>query len=111
MLERDYQSQLIRRLRHLFPGCVILKNDTSYMQGIPDLTILYKDRWAMLEVKAAYDSPEQPNQDYYVRTLEDMSYAAFIFPENEEDILHELQLALKPRRAARVPKRQQKFMG
>lgn len=96
MLERDYQSKLIKRIEKMLSGCVILKNDTSYLQGIPDLLILYGGRWAMLEVKRSAHEVHQPNQDYYVDLLNGMSYAAFIFPENEEEILGEVQRALKP---------------
>lgn len=102
MRERDYQAKLIKELRLLFPGCVILKNDTDYIQGIPDLTILYRNFWAVLEVKASCDAAVQPNQDYYVGLLDNMSFAAFIYPENEEDVLNDLQQAFQPRRAARV---------
>ena len=98
MLERNYQAKLIAKLKQMLPGCVILKNDTSYLQGVPDLTIFYNDRWAMLEVKQNAMSHHQPNQDYYVEKLSAMSYAAFIFPENEEEILSEVQRALQPDR-------------
>jgi hypothetical protein len=93
MLENAYQAELIKRIKRLLPGCVVLKNDTGYMQGIPDLTILWKKHWACLEVKKSRRSPEQPNQDWYVNTLDSMSFAAFIYPENEEDVLHDLQQA------------------
>lgn len=102
MLEREYQAQLIKKLRRMFPGCVILKNDTDYMQGIPDLTLLYGDKWAMLEVKADGRSRNQPNQEYYVDLLDSMSFAAFIYPAIEEDVLHDLQQALGTRRSTRV---------
>jgi hypothetical protein len=105
MLERDYQPILIKRLRREFPGCVILKNDTDYMQGVPDLTVLFKDKWAMLEVKASANAPVQPNQEFYVRQFNEMSYAAFVYPENEEEVIRELQRAFQPRRVARVLKR------
>lgn len=101
MLERDYQAKLISKLKDILPGCVILKNDTDYLQGIPDLLILYGGRWAMLEVKRSASASHQPNQDYYVDMLGRMSYAAFIFPENEEEILREVQRALDPAGAAR----------
>jgi hypothetical protein len=95
---------LIKKLRALFPGCVILKNDTDYLQGIPDLTILYRDRWAVLEVKASADSDEQPNQRYYVEMMNELSFAAFIYPENEEEVLSGLQRQFSARRRpARVP--------
>lgn len=93
MRENQYQAQLIKELHYRFPGCVILKNDSSYMQGIPDLSIFYYGRWAMLEVKAHANAREQPNQRYLVEKLDEMSFAAFIFPENEEAVLSELQLA------------------
>lgn len=102
MLEREYQAQLIKVLRQKFPGCVILKNDTEYMQGIPDLLILWQDRWAMLEVKAKRDAQTMPNQEYYVTELNQMSFAAFIYPENEEDVLDELQQTFRARRSTRL---------
>lgn len=102
MLERDYQARLIKKLRRMFPGCVILKNDTSYMQGVPDLVIFWEEKWAMLEVKASRDADQQPNQDYYVDVLNQMSFARFIFPENEKEVLNDLQQAFQSRRSTRV---------
>ncbi len=98
MRESAYQSLLIKYLRVLFPGCLILKNDTDYIQGIPDLLVLYKNKWAMLEVKSSGRAPEQPNQDYYIELLDNMSFAAFIYPENEEEVLYELQKAFRTKR-------------
>lgn len=106
MLESVYQSRLIKKLERTLPGCFILKNDTDYKQGIPDLLILWRNKWAMLEVKASSDSPEQPNQEYYVRLLDEMSFAAFISPETEEDVLYDLQQAFGSRRSTRVSVRQ-----
>jgi hypothetical protein len=91
MTESRYQSELIKKLRLLFPDCVILKNDPGYLQGIPDLVIFYEDRYAFLEVKASERAPSQPNQDYYVRKLDGMSFAAFVYPSNEEEVLRALQ--------------------
>lgn len=91
--EAVYQNKLISKIQDLFPGCFILRNDPSENQGIPDLLILYGHQWAMLEVKLSFDSPEQPNQDYYIDLFNNMSYAAFICPENEREILHDLQFA------------------
>jgi hypothetical protein len=76
------------------------------MQGICDLTILFGEKWAALEVKASEDAPLQPNQQYYVDLLNEMSYAAFIYPENEEDVLHELYAALTAGRPSRLPQRE-----
>lgn len=96
MQERDYQAKLIKLLQREFPGIVILKNDSGYRQGIPDLTLLYEDRWAALEVKKHSSSSVRPNQEYYISKLNSMSFAAFISPDNEADILNELQIALQP---------------
>lgn len=92
-LERDFQSNLIREIKELFPGCIVMKNDPDYIQGIPDLTILYNDRWATLEVKREVKASRRPNQDYYVNTMNKMSFSRFVSPENKEEILCELQSA------------------
>lgn len=91
MDERTYQRDLIRKLRTLFPECHILKNDPSQLQGVPDLLILYNRTWAMLEVKMDEDSNVQPNQEYYVNHFDRMSFASFINPSNEEEVLDALQ--------------------
>ena len=92
--ENIYQRSLIKRLKEEIPGCIILKNDPNYIQGIPDLILLYKDRWAALEVKRGATASVRPNQAHYVRTMYAMSYAAFIYPENESEILNEVQQSL-----------------
>lgn len=102
MLEREFQAMLIKKLKLIFPGCIVMKNDPDYIQGIPDLIILYGKRWAALEVKKDISARHQPNQDYYVEKMNDMSFASFISPENEEEVLYELQQTLKPRRTTRV---------
>ena len=96
MVESKFQSILIKELKERFKGCVVVKNDANYMQGIPDLTIYYGNRWAMLETKRSEDAPHRPNQDYYVSLFNDMSYAAFIFPENKEVILNEMEQTFQP---------------
>ena len=98
MAESRYQAALIRKLKLLFPGCLILKNDERYLQGIPDLLILFGSNWAMLEVKDSATAPFQPNQMYYIEMLDKMSFADVIWPENEEAVLDGLQRALRSRR-------------
>ena len=94
MRESQFQSQLIKKLNKMLPGIIILKNDPNYIQGIPDLILLYKNRWAALEVKRGATASVRPNQAHYVRTMYAMSYAAFIYPENESEILNEVQQSL-----------------
>lgn len=91
MRESEYQSELIKELKRRFPGCIVLKNDTDYQQGILDLTLLWRRCWALLEVKAYEGAPEQPNQDYFVDLASSMSFGAFIYPENEKEVLDDLQ--------------------
>ena len=91
MLENKFQSKLIKKLKKEYPGCIVMKNDSSYIQGIPDLLILYKDKWASLECKKTAKARHQPNQDYYVDQMNEMSFSRFIFPENEEEVLAELK--------------------
>jgi hypothetical protein len=100
-LESKFEKELILELKRLYPGCIILKNDANYMQGLPDRLILYGTKWAAFEVKAHEHAKHQPNQDYYVRLLNDMSYATFVYPQNKEVFLDELQQALGPRRRTR----------
>lgn len=107
MRESVYQAHVISELRRRLPGCFILKNDSSYLQGVPDLLVLYKTWWGMLEVKVSADSVFQPNQEYYLELLDEMSFAACIYPENEYEVLDEIQRQFETRRKARVPKRQQ----
>ena len=94
MRESQFQAQLIKKLTKMLPGIIILKNDPNYIQGIPDLILLYKNRWAALEVKRGATASVRPNQAHYVRTMYAMSYAAFIYPENESEILSEVQQSL-----------------
>lgn len=89
-----YQTRLKEKLKDMFPGCVILRNDPSVnFQGVPDLTILYGGKWALLEVKASNKAHRQPNQEFYIDKFGQLSFAAFICPENEEDVLDDLQSA------------------
>lgn len=97
--ERDYQAYLIRKIsEEVLPGCVIFDNDGNYIQGWPDLTILYGKTWAALECKRSIDEPFRPNQEYYINMCREMSFGAMICPENEEEVLHELQSTLQPGR-------------
>jgi hypothetical protein len=102
MNEAEYQAKLIRKIRDTIPGSIVIKNDSSLMPGIPDLLVLYEDRWAMLEVKMSNDSSYQPNQDYYIDLFSQMSYASFIFPEIEEEVLYDLQFSFGLVREARL---------
>lgn len=105
MLENRFQANLIKELKDMFPGCIVMKNDSSYIQGIPDLLVLYKNKWASLECKKTANARKQPNQEYYVGRMNEMSFAKFICPENKEEVLHDLQQTFNTGRAARTIQR------
>ena len=104
MRENQYQSQLIKRIKERFPDSIVMKNDSSYIQGIPDLTVLYGDKWATLEVKQSENASHRPNQDFYVEKMNNMSFSSFITPENEQEVLDEMEqsFARHSRRKSRI---------
>ena len=94
-LERDFQSALIKELKALFQDCFVIKLDSGYIQGIPDLLILWRDKWATLECKKSAKARRRPNQEFYVGLMNEMSFSRFIYPENKEEVLNELQQAFR----------------
>lgn len=95
-LESGFQDKLRKELEALFPGCMLFKMEQ--IQGIPDLLILWNDKWATLECKRFTKAKRQPNQEHYVELMDKMSFSRFICPENKEDVLRELQQAFRPTR-------------
>lgn len=93
MLESQFQRELIQELKDLFPGALIYKNESK--QGLPDLTVLYGPHWALLECKREKNAKHQPGQDYYVNQANEMSFSRFIYPENKQEVLDELQQAFR----------------
>lgn len=91
MRESKFQADLKKELKQMFPGCIVTKLDSGDIQGIPDLLILYKDKWATLENKRSKTASKRPNQDYYVNKMNEMSFSRFIYPENKEEVLNELR--------------------
>lgn len=91
-LESKFQKDFIDEVKARYPGCIALKNDSGYIQGIPDWTILYKDKWAVLEMKKERGASKQPNQEYYVDKLNNMSYSNFVYPENRDDVFADLDI-------------------
>lgn len=98
MTERRFQADFIKRLQSAFPGCVVMKNDSGYQQGMLDWTLLYGPNWATLEIKASAKASTQPNQEYFVELLNEMSFAAFVYPENADEVMDALQQAFTSRR-------------
>ena len=95
MLENKFQANLIKDIKNRIPGCIVMKNDSSYIQGIPDLLVLHNDKWAALECKKNSKASKRPNQEYYINKMDGMSFARFVCPENREEVLNDLQSALQ----------------
>ena len=91
MLENEFQSKLIKEIKRRFPGCIVLKNDPTYIQGIPDLIILHNDKWGALECKKNSKASKRPNQEYYIGIMNQISFARFIYPENKDEVLYHLE--------------------
>ena len=89
--EDKFRDDLIEEIKERLPGAIVLKNDPDYIQGIPDLMVVHGEHWAALECKRSKNASHRPNQDYYIRKMDEMSIAAFIYPENKEEVLNEIQ--------------------
>ena len=87
--ESDFQSDLIKMIEQRFPGAYVRKQETQ--QGTPDLLVLYQEHWAMLENKIDENAVHQPNQDWWVNHFNEMSYSAFVYPSNVEEVLNEME--------------------
>ena len=102
MKESKFQNGLIKNIKKNFPDSIVLKTNPNYIQGIPDLTVFYGGKWATLECKKSAKEAKRPNQEYYVEKMNNMSFSRIIFPENKEEVLNELQKALRPRGTSRI---------
>ena len=104
MKESKFQNGLIKNIKKNFPDSIVLKTNPNYIQGIPDLIILYRDKWVALECKKSEKAHHQPNQEYYISKMNSMSYASFVYPENERRVLDEMESALRDSRRPRISK-------
>lgn len=105
VLENRFKTKLVNEIEKRFPGCLVLHLDPNEIQGIPDLLILYEDKWAALEGKQYVGARQQPNQAYYIDLMNKMSFARFIYPGNKEEVLDELQQSFSSRRTTCISKR------
>ena len=97
-----FKTKFIKRIRDSFPECIVMLTDAGYIQGAPDILVLHHNTWAALEVKASAKASHRPNQDWWVEKLNEHSYAAFVYPENQEEVLNELQFTFGTRRTPRL---------
>ena len=97
-LESKFQKEFFDEAKVRYPGCIVLKNDSGYIQGFPDWTLLYENKWAVLEMKRKQGARKQPNQEYYVDKLNKMSFSRFVFPENKDEVFEDLDIFFKRKR-------------
>lgn len=90
-MESTFQRQVKRNLQELFDGCLVQKMDPNYTQGIPDYLVIFKDKYAFLEIKDHAKANHRPNQDYYIQKFNSWAFASFIYPENKEEVLDRLE--------------------
>lgn len=95
MLENKFKTNLIKEIKKCFPNSMVLHLDPTEIQGIPDLIVLYKNHWAVLECKKNKEASIRPNQEYYIKIMDDMSFGRIIYPENKELVIYELQQAFE----------------
>lgn len=96
MKENEFQMGLKKKIKEALPGAIVLKNNPNDILGIPDLTILGTNgKYAVLECKRATDANKQTLQDYYIDKFSENAYAAFVSPENENEVIKDLIQILK----------------
>lgn len=90
--ESSFKTGLYNEIRNRFPGTEVVPNDPGYVQGFPDATVYFPNgRYFLLEGKRTSKAARQPNQDYYVNESPLSDNACFVYPENKEEILNELE--------------------
>lgn len=95
MKENEFQMKLKKKIKKAVPGSVVLKNSPNDILGIPDLTVLGPNgKYAILECKRASDSNIQALQDYYVEKFNKSSYATFVSPANQKEVIEDLKRIL-----------------
>lgn len=105
-IEGPYKTQLTKTIYRMFgtDHCAVVRLDSALLQGIPDMGILFDGGfWALLEAKTSRRARIQPNQPYYVDFMNQLCFAAFIYPDNEEAVLNALQEEYESHRRTRLP--------
>ena len=94
MLESEFKKYTKNRIIDRFPNLDldIIDINAYNFRSMSDLVILGPEVWAALEFKRSKDSSHRPNQDYHIARLNKKGYATFVYPENLEEVLDELEV-------------------
>ncbi len=96
MLESEFKEIVKDEIRDRFPD-LDLDFVTTISRSMPDMIILAPAcYWAALEFKRSKNSPHRPNQDHHIERLRKKGYATFVYPENLEVVLDELEILFTP---------------
>ncbi len=91
MLENLFKKYVKKRIIDRFPN-LDLDFITPTNRSMPDMIIIAPIVWAALEFKRSEGASLRPNQDYHIMRLNEKGYATFVFPENVEEVLDELEI-------------------
>lgn len=95
MLENKFKTKLVKEIKERFEGCMVFHLDPNEIQGAPDLLVLHQDRWMSLEGKRSARASRRPNQEYYVNKMNNMSFSRFVYPENKDEVLNDMEKFIK----------------
>ena len=95
--ETKFKKMFKKKLKRLYPECIIVEADPTYFWSVPDVYFFLGSFWAALEFKRTEGSSRRPNQEYWVEVLDKMSFARFVYPGVEEEVLSELEAAIQNR--------------
>lgn len=97
MRESEFQTIFLNRVKELLPNCFVLKNDANMIQGFPDWTVIFGKYALIFEIKRNEKAAYQPNQLYYIDFINNSGgFARIVYPENMEEVLHEIQQTYRP---------------
>ena len=95
MLESEFRKAFLEEVQNridpLNKGFLFFLNASNAFRSFPDIVILGSHKWAALEFKKSKRASHQPNQEYYINKLNEIGYASFVYPENAEEILNDLE--------------------
>ncbi len=92
MLESEFKKRTIQRIKDRLPSLDLdFINTKPFNRSMPDTFVIGPWCWAALEFKRSEDADQQANQDYHIERLNRKGYARFVFPENVEEVLDDLE--------------------
>ena len=96
MSEATFRTKWLNKFKKLSPDIFIEFADPKRKNGIPDVIIFYKKKYARLETKRSKNASKRLHQQYYIDYFNSQGiYAAFLTPENQEEVYNALRRYFK----------------